>query len=34
MAEVTAGILSNGTLWMWGVNNYGQLGLNTSTSSF
>jgi len=29
----TAAIQSNGTLWTWGLNSYGQLGLNTIISS-
>ena len=28
----TAAIQSNGTLWTWGQNNFGRLGLNTSTT--
>jgi alpha-tubulin suppressor-like RCC1 family protein len=28
----TAGIKTDGTLWIWGVNGYGQLGDNTTTS--
>lgn len=29
----TGGIRSNGSLWMWGRNNYGQLGNNTATNT-
>jgi alpha-tubulin suppressor-like RCC1 family protein len=28
----TAGIKSDGTLWLWGTNSYGQLGDNTTTT--
>jgi alpha-tubulin suppressor-like RCC1 family protein len=28
----TIGIMSNGTLWSWGLNNYGQLGLGNTTT--
>jgi alpha-tubulin suppressor-like RCC1 family protein len=31
-AYFSLAILSNGTLWSWGSNSYGQLGLNTSTN--
>jgi alpha-tubulin suppressor-like RCC1 family protein len=30
----TAAIQSNGTLWSWGLNDQGQLGLNTTTATF
>jgi alpha-tubulin suppressor-like RCC1 family protein len=29
----SAGILSDGTLWTWGRNNYGQLGINNNTDA-
>ena len=30
----SAAIKSDGTLWMWGANNYGQLGNGTTTTNF
>ena len=30
----TAALNSNGTLWTWGINNQGQLGLNNTTSRY
>jgi alpha-tubulin suppressor-like RCC1 family protein len=30
-ADFTAAIKTDGTLWLWGYNNYGQLGNNTTT---
>ena len=31
--DASAAVRSNGTAWMWGRNNYGQLGTNNTTSS-
>jgi alpha-tubulin suppressor-like RCC1 family protein len=31
-SNLSAGIKNDGTLWLWGYNSYGQLGLNNTVN--